>query len=84
MENTEAIKIEVPIMAELMTAGKQPEYLLWVGCSGAFDDRAKKITRAFVKILAYLKIDYAYLGFAPQTMLWFFHLLFADYNNLLI
>jgi Fe-S oxidoreductase len=41
---------------------KQPEYLLWVGCSGSFDDRAKKITRAFVKILNYLNIDYASLG----------------------
>jgi len=62
MENTEKIKIDVPLMANLEATGKKPEYLLWVGCSGAFDDRAKKITRAFVKLLAYLKIDYAYLG----------------------
>lgn len=62
MENLEKIKIDVPIVANNETTDKQAEYLLWVGCSGAFDDRAKKITRAFVKILTFLKIDYAYLG----------------------
>ncbi len=62
MENTQKVKIEVPVMADQQPKGKQPEYLLWVGCSGAFDDRAKKITRAFVKILEHLNIDYACLG----------------------
>jgi len=55
-------KIEVPVMADLFSQGKKPEYLLWVGSAGAFDDRYKKVTRAFVKILAYLDIDYAVLG----------------------
>lgn len=41
---------------------KHPEYLLWVGCSGSFDDRAKKITRALVKVFNHLNIDYACLG----------------------
>lgn len=62
MDNKEKIKIEVPVMADLQSQGKQPQYLLWVGCFGAFDDRAKKISRAFVKILSYLNIDYACLG----------------------
>jgi Fe-S oxidoreductase len=49
-------------MAELTAQGKQPEVLFWVGCAGSFDDRAKKITKAFVKILNNAKVDFAVLG----------------------
>jgi Fe-S oxidoreductase len=54
--------IKVPTMAEYMAQGKQPEVLFWVGCAGSFDDRAKKITKAFVKLLHKAKIDFAVLG----------------------
>ncbi|MCM5663764.1 (Fe-S)-binding protein [Galbibacter mesophilus] len=54
--------IQVPTMAEMMAAGKAPEVLFWVGCSGSFDDRAKKITKAFVKLLNKAKVDFAVLG----------------------
>ena len=47
----------VPTMAEMMAQGKQPEVLFWVGSAGSFDDRAKKITRAFVKVLHAAKVD---------------------------
>lgn len=57
---SEAIK--VPTMAEMMAAGKSPEVLFWVGCSGSFDDRAKKITKAFVRILNKAGVDFAVLG----------------------
>ncbi len=49
-------------MAEMMAQGKQPEVLFWVGCAGSFDDRAKKITKAFVKILNKANVDFAVLG----------------------
>ena len=49
-------------MSECHAQGKKPEYLFWVGCAGAFDDRYKKVTRAFAKILTFLGIDYAVLG----------------------
>lgn len=49
-------------MAEMMAAGQQPDVLFWVGCAGSFDDRAKKITRAFVKILNNVGINFAVLG----------------------
>jgi Fe-S oxidoreductase len=52
----------VPTMAEMMAQGKQPEVLFWVGAAGSFDDRAKKITRAFVKILHKANVDFAVLG----------------------
>ena len=49
-------------MSELVAQGIQPEILFWVGCAGSFDDRAKKITKAFVKILNKAQIDFAVLG----------------------
>ena len=49
----------VPTMAEMLAQGKQPEVLFWVGCSGSFDDRAKRITKAFVKILNNANVDFA-------------------------
>ncbi|MFK5879269.1 MAG: (Fe-S)-binding protein [Flavobacteriaceae bacterium] len=54
--------MNVPTMAEMMAQGKQPEVLFWVGSAGSFDDRAKKITRAFVKILNKANVDFAVLG----------------------
>ncbi len=54
--------LKVPTMAELFAAGQQPEVLFWVGCAGSFDDRAKKITKAFVKILNKAKVSFAVLG----------------------
>lgn len=52
----------VPTMAEMMAQGKQPEILFWVGSAGSYDDRAKKITRAFVKILNAAQVNFAVLG----------------------
>lgn len=54
--------LHVPTMAEMMASGKQPEVLFWVGCAGSFDDRAKKITKAFVKLLNKAGVDFAVLG----------------------
>jgi len=54
--------MQVPTMAALAAEGRTPEILFWVGCAGSFDQRAQKITRAFVQILDHLKIDYAILG----------------------
>ncbi len=54
--------MNVPVMAELAARGENPEYLFWVGCAGAFDDRYKKVTKAFASILNYLGTSYAVLG----------------------
>jgi Fe-S oxidoreductase/nitrate reductase gamma subunit len=53
---------QVPVMADVFAKGEKPEYLFWVGCAGAFDDRYKKVVRAFVKILTHLNVSYAVLG----------------------
>jgi heterodisulfide reductase subunit D len=54
--------LKVPTMAEMMASGETPDILFWVGCSGSFDDRAKKITKAVVKILNRCDIKFAVLG----------------------
>lgn len=54
--------IQVKTMAEFTASGETPEILFWVGCSGSFDDRAKKITRAIVRILNHVNIKFAILG----------------------
>lgn len=54
--------IKVPTMQEMLANGETPEILFWVGCSGSFDDRAKKITKAIVRILNHVNIKFAILG----------------------
>jgi Fe-S oxidoreductase len=52
----------IKTMAEFAAAGEQPEFLFWVGCAGSFDDRHKKVTRAFCEILQKVGISFAVLG----------------------
>jgi Fe-S oxidoreductase len=52
--------LEVPVMADL--GGREVEYLLWVGCAGATDPRARKTTQALVRILKAAGVDFATLG----------------------
>ena len=54
--------MHVPTVAELVASGQSPEILFWVGCAGSFDQRAQKITKAFVTILDKVGIKYAILG----------------------
>ena len=54
--------IKVSTLAECMAEGRSPEILFWVGCAGSFDERAKKITKAFVKLLHNAGVDFAVLG----------------------
>ena len=52
----------VQTMAEMTQKGETPEVLFWVGCAGSFDDRSKKITKAFVELLQDAKVSFAVLG----------------------
>ncbi|HQU56355.1 MAG TPA: (Fe-S)-binding protein [Chitinophagaceae bacterium] len=54
--------MNIPTVAQLAAEGKQPDILFWVGCSGSFDQRAQKITKAFATILNKVGINYAILG----------------------
>lgn len=53
---------KVLTMAEMQAQNETPEILFWVGCAGSFDDRYKRVTVAFIKILNHLGIKYAVLG----------------------
>lgn len=50
--------LDVPILKE----GETYDYLFFVGCAGSFDDNAKKISRAFVKLMNKAGVSYAILG----------------------
>ncbi len=54
--------LNIPTYAEAFAEGRRPDILFWVGCMGSFDDRAKKITVAFARILQAANIDFAILG----------------------
>ncbi|MFN8712908.1 MAG: (Fe-S)-binding protein [Bacteroidota bacterium] len=54
--------LQVPTMADFAARGETPEILFWVGCAGSFDDRARKITKAIVRILNHVGMKFAVLG----------------------
>jgi len=54
--------LNIPTMAQLHERGERPDVLFWVGCMGSFDDRAKKITVAFARILQACGVRFAILG----------------------
>jgi Fe-S oxidoreductase len=54
--------LDIPTMADMVAREERPEILFWVGCMGSFDDRAKKITVAFARILQAANVKFAILG----------------------
>ena len=61
------MQLEVKTMVELSEKNITPDFLYWVGSAGSFDDRAKKITRAFVKVLNYANVSFGVLGVEEST-----------------
>ena len=55
-------ELQVKTMAEFMAEGKEVDILFWVGSAGSFDDRAKKITKAFVQIMNKAGVSFGVLG----------------------
>ena len=55
-------ELHVKTMAEFMKEGKEADILFWVGSAGSFDDKAKKITKAFVKIMNTAGVNFGVLG----------------------
>ena len=54
--------LKVKKISEFINNGETPEILFWVGSAGSFDERAQKITRAFVTILNKCNVNFAVLG----------------------
>ena len=81
-------KLRVPTVKEMIANNERPEILFWVGCAGSFDDRAKKISKAIVRILNYCNIKFAILGPSDKQcrfydMLWG-HEYVPRFNSLII
>ncbi len=55
-----AKELDVPILSE--AAGKEFEFLFFVGCIRSYDDRNKKVAMAMAKILKHIGIEFAILG----------------------
>ncbi|MEM6642322.1 MAG: (Fe-S)-binding protein [Bacteroidota bacterium] len=55
-------ELRIPTVADLLALGQKPEVLFWVGCAGSYDDRYKNVTKAFVKILNKVGVNFAVLG----------------------
>ena len=54
--------MKIRTMQSFISSNEDPEILFWVGCAGSYDERYKKVTKAFVNILNKLKVDFAILG----------------------
>jgi Fe-S oxidoreductase len=61
---TKGLPFEVPVVADVAAAGKLGELdvLYWVGCAAAFDERNRKVARAFATCLDAAGINFAVLG----------------------
>jgi Fe-S oxidoreductase len=59
---TEELDFEVPVLGRTVESLDAVEYLYWVGCAGALEDRAKKTTKAFAELLHIAGVDFAVLG----------------------
>jgi Fe-S oxidoreductase len=62
LEWTKEVDFEVPILGETLEDLSETEYLYWVGCAGALEDRAKKTTKAFAELLHIAGVKFAVLG----------------------
>ncbi|GAA1950933.1 (Fe-S)-binding protein [Catenulispora subtropica] len=56
------LDFEVPVFGETLDDISEVEYLYWVGCAGALEDRAKKTTKAFAELLHIAGVKFAVLG----------------------
>ena len=62
MEQRKRMNSKTISIKELIESGNPPEILFWIGCAGSYDERYKKVTKSFVKILNELNINYGVLG----------------------
>lgn len=56
------VDFDVPVYGQDVDSFDGYEYLFWVGCAGAYDDKAKKTTKAVAELLAVARVKYLVLG----------------------
>jgi Fe-S oxidoreductase len=62
VEWTKEVDFEVPIVGKDVEDLSEVDYLYWVGCAGALEDRAKKTTKAFAELLHLAGVKFAIMG----------------------
>ncbi|MEV0641864.1 (Fe-S)-binding protein [Streptomyces sp. NPDC050619] len=62
LEWTKEVDFEVPVVGKDIEDLSEVEYLYWVGCAGALEDRAKKTTKAFAELLHIAGVKFAIMG----------------------
>jgi Fe-S oxidoreductase len=62
VEWTKEVDFDVPIVGKDIEDLSEVDYLYWVGCAGALEDRAKKTTRAFAELLHIAGVKFAIMG----------------------
>ncbi|MFC8350182.1 (Fe-S)-binding protein [Streptomyces sp. NPDC057280] len=62
LEWTKEVDFEVPVVGKDIEDLSEVEYLYWVGCAGALEDRAKKTTKAFAELLHMAGVKFAIMG----------------------
>ncbi|WAX82220.1 (Fe-S)-binding protein [Streptomyces sp. KMM 9044] len=62
LEWTKEVDFEVPVVGRDVEDLSEVEYLYWVGCAGALEDRAKRTTKAFAELLHIAGVRFAIMG----------------------
>ncbi|MEG8104644.1 MULTISPECIES: (Fe-S)-binding protein [Actinomyces] len=62
MDWAKNLDFEVPVIGDDVESTADIDYLFWVGCAGAYEDRAKKTTRAVAELLHTAGVSFAVLG----------------------
>ncbi|WP_224276253.1 (Fe-S)-binding protein [Nocardioides lacusdianchii] len=62
MDWAKGLDFEVPVVGEDLESLESVDWLFWVGCAGAYEDRAKKTTRAVAELLDMAGISFGVLG----------------------
>jgi Fe-S oxidoreductase len=62
LEWLKEVEFEVPVVGKDIEDLSEVEYLYWVGCAGALEDRAKKTTKAFAELLHIAGVKFAIMG----------------------
>jgi Fe-S oxidoreductase len=62
MDWAKGLDFEVPVVGETLESLESVDWLFWVGCAGAYEDRAKKTTRAVAELLNLAGVSFGVLG----------------------
>jgi Fe-S oxidoreductase len=62
MDWAKGLDFEVPVVGETLESLESVDWLFWVGCAGAYEDRAKKTTRAVAELLHLAEVSFGVLG----------------------